>query len=97
MSLASDTRYSRNRKRRATGKEATNMNFHALSMMADQKIAEDREWAARCRLASEADRARREARQPAGSPLAGLLRTLASALGFSRPVLPVTVQEPRAE
>ena len=99
MSPASDTRYSGNRKRRATGKEAAdmNMNFHALRMMADRKIAEDREWAARCRLASEADRARREARHPAGSPLAGLLRTLASALGFSRPVLPVTVQEPRAE
>jgi len=70
------------------------MNFHALSMMADQKIAEDREWAARCRLAVEADRVRREARQPAGSPLAGLFRTLASALGFGRPVLPVIIQEP---
>ena len=88
MSPASHTRYSGSRKTQATGKEATNMNFHALRMMADQKIAEDREWAARCRLAVEADRVRREARQPAGSPLAGLFRTLASALGFGRPVLP---------
>ena len=88
MSPASDTRYSGTGKRRATGEEGTNMNVHALRMMADQKIAEDREWAARCRLAVEADRVRREARQPAGSPLAGLFRTLASALGFGRPVLP---------
>ena len=99
MSPASDTRYSGNRKRRATGKEAAdmNMNFHALRMIADEKIAEDRKWAARCRLIVEADRARREARQYAASPLAGLLRTLAAALGVSRPMLPAIGQEPRAE
>ena len=65
-----------------------NMNFHALRMMADQKIAEDRKWAARCRLIVEADRARREARQPAGSPLARLLRYLASAARFRGPMQP---------
>lgn len=73
------------------------MNPHALQVIIDRKIAEDREWAARCRLAVEADRARREARRPAGSPLAGLLRVLAIALRFSRPVLTAIVQEPRAE
>ena len=65
-----------------------NMNFHALRMIADQKMAEDRKWAARCRLIVEADRARREARQPAGSPLARLLRSLASAAWFRGPVQP---------
>jgi hypothetical protein len=64
-----------------------NMNFHALRMIADEKIAEDRKWAARCRLIVEADRARREAQHSAGSPLAGLLRALASAARFRRPVL----------
>jgi hypothetical protein len=64
-----------------------NMNSHVLRMIADQKIAEDRKWAARCRLIVEADRARREARQPAGSPLAGLLQRLAGAVRFRRPVL----------
>ena len=74
-----------------------NMDFYAMRMMADQKIAEDREWAARCRLAEEAERTRPEARQPGGSPLAGMLRVLASALGFSRPVLPAVAHEPRSE
>jgi hypothetical protein len=64
-----------------------NMNFYALRMIAGQRMAEDRKWAAGCRLAAEADRARREARQPAGSPLAGLLRALAGAVRFRRPVL----------
>ena len=64
-----------------------NMNFHALRMMAHQRMAEDREWAARCRLIAEADRARREARQPAGSQKAGLLQCLAGAVRFRRPVL----------
>src|SRR6516162_1168610 len=90
MSPTSNTRYSMSRKRRATGKEATdmNMNFHVLRMMADQKIAEDRKWAARCRLVVEADRTRREARQHAGSPLAGLLRCLAGAVRFRGAVQP---------
>ncbi|HEV2358362.1 MAG TPA: hypothetical protein VGZ23_12255 [bacterium] len=39
-----------------------------LKAIGDQKIVEDREWAARYRLALEADRARREARQPDRSP-----------------------------
>jgi hypothetical protein len=63
------------------------MNFHAMRMMANQRMAEDRKWAARCRLAGEADRARREAQHSAGSPLAGLLRCLAGAARFRRPVL----------
>jgi hypothetical protein len=65
-----------------------NMNFSAIGMMADQRMAEDRKWAARCRLAAEADPARREARQAAGSPLAGLLRYLASAARFRGPMQP---------
>ena len=64
-----------------------NMNFYALRMIAGQRMAEDRKWAAGCRLAAEADRARREAQHSAGSPLAGLLRALASAARFRRPVL----------
>ncbi len=64
------------------------MDPYSLKAIADQKIAEDREWAARSRLAVEADRARREALQPVGSLLAGLLRTLTGAFGLSRPVLP---------
>ena len=72
-----------------------NMNFHGLRMIADQKIAEDRKWAERCRLIVEAERARHEARQLTGSPLAGLFRVLTSAFGFSRHVLPVVAQEPR--
>jgi hypothetical protein len=72
-----------------------NMNFHALRMIADQKIAEDRKWAARCRLIAEADRARHEARQPTGSPPAGLFRVLTSAFRFSRHALPMVAQEPR--
>jgi hypothetical protein len=74
-----------------------NMNFHALRMIADQKIAEDRKWAARCRLVAEADRAMRKAQQPAGSPLAWLFRMLASVLGSRRPVLPAVAHEPRAQ
>jgi hypothetical protein len=64
-----------------------NMNFSAIRMLADQRMAEDRKWAARCRLAAEADRVRREARHSARSPLAGLLRYLACAVRFRRPVL----------
>jgi len=73
------------------------MNPYALEAIVDQKIAEDREWAARYRFIAEAQRARRETGQPAGSPLAGLLRTFASALRFSQPVQPTTAQEPQAE
>lgn len=63
------------------------MDPYSLKAIGDRKIAEDREWAARYRLAVEADRARREARQPVGSPLTGLLRTFASVLGSFRRAL----------
>ncbi len=51
-----------------------------------EKIAEERETAARCRLSVKPEGARREARGSAESPRAGLLRTLARAIGFGRPV-----------
>jgi hypothetical protein len=54
-------------------------------VIAERKIAEDRAWAAGYGLALEADRARREARQPAGPPLAGLLRRLARVARFGGP------------
>lgn len=73
------------------------MDPYSLKAIGERKIADDREWAARCRLADEADRARRERRQPTGSLLAGLFGTLASALGLSRPVVPAITQEPRTE
>lgn len=61
------------------------MDPYSLKAIGDRKIADDREWAARYQLAVEADRGRREGRQLAGSLLAGLLRTLASALAFQPP------------
>ena len=62
------------------------MNHYCLKVIADGKIEEERRLAAYYGLAVEADRARREAGRPAGSWLAGLLRTLASAVPLSRPV-----------
>ena len=69
------------------------MDPYSLKVIGDRKIAEDREWAARYRLAVEADRARREVRQPvtAGLLLAGLFRMLASAPGFGSPLPPAAL------
>ena len=70
------------------------MDPYSLKAIADQKIAEDRQAAARYWLAVKADRARREARQPAGSPLAGLLRALAGLFWPGRSVLSTKVPGP---
>jgi len=70
------------------------MDPYSLKLIGDWKIAEDREWAARYRLAVEADRARRQTRLPARPLLATLLRILANVLGVSRwPAPPTIIQE----
>ena len=63
-------------------------SLYSLKVLAEQKMAEECQAAARDGLAARADRARRQARQSAGSPLAGVLRALARVLGFHRPVQP---------
>jgi hypothetical protein len=73
------------------------MDAHLLMMIGDHKIAEDRAWAARYRLSLDADRARREVRQPSGLALDALLRTLAGVVGFGQLMLPALTQEPRAK
>ena len=62
-------------------------NYRWCELMTHEKIAEARAGAARDRLALTAVQARREAREDKGAPFARLLRTLADAVGFGRPVL----------
>jgi hypothetical protein len=63
------------------------MNHYYLRMIADEKIEEWRAWAASDRLTSEANPAGREARRSTVPPLVRRLRSLASVVRFSRPVL----------
>lgn len=63
-------------------------DHYSIEKIAYGKIAEEREAAARYWLSVKADKARR---RTAESPLVGLLRTLACAFGFGRPVQAATV------
>jgi len=60
-------------------------NYHWFDMVAHEKIAQARRWAEHDRRALAAESGKREARHSAGSPVAGLLRSLASAVGRGRP------------
>jgi hypothetical protein len=60
-------------------------NYHWWDMVAYEKIAQARRWAEQDRRALAADGGKREARHAAGSPVAGLLRSLASAFRRGRP------------
>jgi hypothetical protein len=62
------------------------MHPYSPKVIAGLKIEEDRRWPAYYGLSVEADRARREVWQPAVSLLVRLLRALASAVLYSRPV-----------
>jgi hypothetical protein len=63
-------------------------NYRWCEMIAHEKIAEARRAAAHDRLALTAESGIRDAlQQAAGSPVAGLLRSLANAFGRSRPAL----------
>ncbi len=61
-------------------------DHYSIEKIAYGKIAEERDAAARYWLSVKAEKARREAQPTVESPLAGLLRTLACAFGFGRPV-----------
>ena len=69
------------------------MDPYSLKVIGDRKIAEDREWAARYRLAVEADRTRRKVRQSvtARSLLVGMFQMLASAPAFGSPLPPAAM------
>jgi hypothetical protein len=62
-------------------------NYHWYEMVANEKIAEARRGAIRDRLALTAENGRRDVGRAAGSPVAGLLRSLANAFGRGRPAL----------
>jgi hypothetical protein len=62
-------------------------NYRWCEMVAYEKIAQARRAAAHDRLALTAESGLRDTRQAAGSPVAGLLRSLASAFGLRRPAL----------
>jgi hypothetical protein len=66
-------------------------DHYSIEEIAYGKIAEEREAAARHWLAVRAEKARREAQRTEESPLASLLRTLACAFGFGRPMQASTV------
>jgi hypothetical protein len=59
-------------------------NYRWCEMVAYEKIAQARRAAAHDRLALTAVSGRRDVRQAAVSPVAGLLRSLASAFGRGR-------------
>lgn len=65
-------------------------DHYSIEKIAYGKIAEEREAAARYWLSVKAEKARREAQRTAESPLVGLLRTLAGAFGFGRPIQAAT-------
>ena len=65
-------------------------DHYSIEKIAYWKIAEEHDAAARYWLSVKAEKARREAQPILESPLAGLLRTLACALGFGRPVQAAT-------
>jgi len=59
-------------------------NYHWCAMIAYEKIAQARRAAAHDKLALTAESGVRDVRQAAGSPVAGLLLSLASAFGRGR-------------
>jgi hypothetical protein len=67
------------------------LDGYGLEQISKIRIAEYRDAAARDRLAVTASQVNREARNGAASPLAGLLRALASVLGCSRPALETAI------
>jgi hypothetical protein len=62
-------------------------NYRWFEMVTYNKIADAHREASKYRVALTAESGRRDVRQAAGSPVAGLLRSLASAFGLRRPAL----------